>query len=40
MLNVFLKKLIFMFHKVVSEYDYFKVKTEARGAFPSLMGNA
>lgn len=29
-----------MFHKVVSEYDYFKAKTKARGDFPSLMGNA
>lgn len=29
-----------MFHKVVSEYDYFKVKPEARGDFPSLMGNS
>lgn len=34
------KKLIFMFHKYVSEYDYFKAKTEARGDFPFLMGNA
>lgn len=40
MLNVFFSKnYIFVFHKVVSDYDYFKVKSGAREHFPSFMEN-